>query len=257
MEKPCSEPELLPVLPLIYVAWSDGDLNAGDLASIFATIDSLDCVSDETRSALGAWLDPADPPTTGDLLRLLHTVRAKAPELDPLERTSLAQLGAQLVNGGLDPSYRRALDEIETALGVVGSEATRELMSLSSGPWDVVPEEPRFDITRLLRLLDGSYSETRDEVRALVERPAFAPEYGIDTETRRRMTLDRCQVLADRGYGASSYPTGLGGEGDLGKFIAVFETMAFALARLNSSGTILAAVKVPRTSHPQKLRRVS
>jgi acyl-CoA oxidase len=46
-------------------------------------------------------------------------------------------------------------------------------------------------------------------------------------EEHRTLVLDSCRELAERGYGALSYPVEHGGAGDPARFIAVFETLAF------------------------------
>ncbi|MCB1057455.1 MAG: acyl-CoA dehydrogenase family protein, partial [Acidobacteria bacterium] len=57
--------------------------------------------------------------------------------------------------------------------------------------------------------------------------PAFAREPELDRSARRQRTLDLCRSLAERGYGALSYPREVGGGGDTAAFVAAFETLAF------------------------------
>jgi len=52
-----------PFLPLIYIAWSDGDLTMDEVEGICKTIERHPGVDLDSKQAFRLWLDPDDPPT--------------------------------------------------------------------------------------------------------------------------------------------------------------------------------------------------
>lgn len=88
-------------------------------------------------------------------------------------------------------------------------------------------EPPAFDPAALRALLDAPYAAVRDRVRARISGPGFAYLSDPDRETYRERVLEWCRELGRDGFGALGYPVSCGGQGDLGQFIAAFETLAF------------------------------
>ena len=80
---------LLPFLPLIYVAWADGELTAEEAADIRARIEAHD-LEPSCRERLAAWLDPESPPPARQLQAILRTVRRAGGGLSDSARGSLA-----------------------------------------------------------------------------------------------------------------------------------------------------------------------
>ena len=66
------DPQLRPFLPLLWVAWSDGDMEEADLADLCARVEAM--LRPAARIALQQWLDPASPPSPSELKALLATV---------------------------------------------------------------------------------------------------------------------------------------------------------------------------------------
>jgi acyl-CoA oxidase len=60
---PKDMPELLPFLPLVCVAWSDGILSAAEIAAIRDRVAAQDWLDEDARSALADWLNPDLPPS--------------------------------------------------------------------------------------------------------------------------------------------------------------------------------------------------
>jgi acyl-CoA oxidase len=81
--------------------------------------------------------------------------------------------------------------------------------------------------TVLQRLLDGEHAETRSFVKELVTQPDFQYYDGTDISIYRRKVLDWTRRLAATGIGRIFMPRSVGGEENLPKFIAAFETLAF------------------------------
>ena len=79
---------------------------------------------------------------------------------------------------------------------------------------------------RLRRLLDGRHAELRERVRAVLSGPEFSYRHELDRDAYRDQVLAWCRRLAEEGFGALAFPAEFGGEDDLGRSIAVFETLA-------------------------------
>ena len=127
---------LLPFLPLLYVAWSDGSMELAELRSICNRVVDVWKMSPEDRERFVRWLDPDQPPTERELDEMLALVRESSATLSPEDRRSLSELGSALarIGGGeLSPEERVALAEIETALGGNDSPAARKLLGDPSG----------------------------------------------------------------------------------------------------------------------------
>ena len=84
-----------------------------------------------------------------------------------------------------------------------------------------------FDPKVLQHLLDGEHAETRRFVKELVTQPDFQYYDGTDTSTYRGLVLHWTRRLAATGIGRIFLPRSVGGEENLPKFIAAFETLAF------------------------------
>lgn len=231
------EPRLLPLLPMIHVAWADGTLIGAEIRAIRAKAQALDWLNEESRAALAVWLDPESPPSPQALQRLLGVIRSAAGPLPERERRSLSELGLEMLQASLGDSVvvwgsqasHRALSQIEEALGLGGPEVVRELLGSPPGTAQVAAAESgaAFDVAGMRRLLDGEYAETRQAVRTLLCEPRFRYAYALDRAAYRARVLDWCRELARRGLGRLSYPEAYGGADDMGRFIAAFETLAF------------------------------
>ena len=84
-----------------------------------------------------------------------------------------------------------------------------------------------FDPKVLQLLLDGLHAEIRNSVKQLVSQPEFRYYDGTDVATYRKQVLAWTKRLAATGIGRVFMPRSLGGEENLPKFIAAFETLAF------------------------------
>ena len=81
------DPQLRPFLLLLWVAWSDGDMEEADLADLCARVEAMPWLRPAARIALQQWLDPASPPSASELKALLDTVERVAANLSPVRRT--------------------------------------------------------------------------------------------------------------------------------------------------------------------------
>ncbi|MEL6654507.1 MAG: acyl-CoA dehydrogenase family protein, partial [Bacteroidota bacterium] len=88
--------------------------------------------------------------------------------------------------------------------------------------------EARFDVPAMQKLLDGPEAELKQKVKNLLSDPIFSYDHiEMDKDAYREQVLVWMQHLAEQGYGALSYPTIAGGQDDMGKYIAVFETLGY------------------------------
>jgi acyl-CoA oxidase len=82
-------------------------------------------------------------------------------------------------------------------------------------------------MTSLRTLLDGPDAEIRNTVRAWLSQPGHAPVVDLPREEHRAQVLAWAKELAEAGGTALGYPVEYGGEGEVGRSIAAFETLAF------------------------------
>ncbi|MDX1438765.1 MAG: acyl-CoA dehydrogenase, partial [Rubricoccaceae bacterium] len=177
------------------------------------------------------WLDPKDPPTATTYYRWIRAIKGGAEQIPGASQKSLSELGVELGRlanaSGPSEEARKALQDIESALGIVGKEAVRELVRTRPAP-SAEADEKHTDVDALQRVLDGHLKPLRDRIRTLLCDPAFAY---ADTETpkeeMREIVLRWTKLLADQGIGALAYPEYAGGEDDIEQFIASLETIAY------------------------------
>ena len=224
-----AEPRLAAYLPLVYVAWADGDLAPAEIAAILARLEAGAELPASCLDLLGAWLDPAAAPSAGELAQLLASLQRASQELPDAGRRSLAALGEELAHrrgATLPAEEREALAAIEADLGIAGAEAARGLVAVARKPPEESPAPAPFDVAALASLLDGEQRGTRERLRRLLVSPEFARLSEPDREAHRAQVLAWCRRLAAEGIGALSLPREHGGGGDPAAFVAAFETIA-------------------------------
>ncbi len=237
---PRGDPDVLPFLPLIYVAWSDGVLSSDELDEICSRIHATPRLDPEARQILESWLQPEAPPGGGDLAELRELIREEAQQVPESERRDLVRLGIAMArrhSRGASPwstaEGLRRLQGLEELLGVLGSEAAREVLSASRTDGqreadDDAPHHlrPSFDVQGLARYLDGSFGERRRRALELLHHPDLRIPRGLPPDQYRERVLDAVQRLADEGFGRMALPKEYGGEDDLPGSIVTFETLA-------------------------------
>ncbi|MEL7059921.1 MAG: acyl-CoA dehydrogenase [Acidobacteriota bacterium] len=220
---PLDTPNLLPYLPMLYVAWSDGDLSVEEASQICPDLDP------HCQGLVAPWLDPEQPPSAVELQRMLRRVRVASKDLDTAERLDLSGLGLEIAQADhrISRPERRALERLQDALGVGGTEAARQLLASRRPARREREPAPTFDVDAMTDRLAGRHAEVRARVLSILAGPEFAYlEEPTRAEYRQRV-LEWLQILADEGLGGLSFPAEHGGAGDLGGFITAFETLAF------------------------------
>jgi len=223
-----AEPRLAAYLPLVYVAWADGDLEPAEIASIRARLADGPELPAPSRALLCAWLDPAAAPSAGELAALLASLQWEGQELPDAEGRSLAALGEELAErrgAAIQPGEREALVAAEAALGVDGTEAARGLTGAVRKPPEAASAAAPFDVAGLAGFLDGAERDTRERVRRLLATPEFGYRSELGREAYRAQVLAWCRRLAEEGIGPLGLPREHGGGGDPAAFLAAFETL--------------------------------
>lgn len=226
---PVDRPVLLPVLPLVHVAWSDGILTQGERDAFREHILDAPALEADDRDALAPWLDPQRPPPAEALAELRRAIRERATP-EAAEAASLTELGVHIARGEeghrpwRNPTARHALAAAEASLGVLGREAVRSLLSHDPGDGDRA-RLPLFDAGRMATLLSEPYPELRKRTLALLREPELKTPVEIDRSDHRERVLTALHRIAEADLGGVGFPEAYGGDGSPGGAIAVFETL--------------------------------
>jgi acyl-CoA oxidase len=82
------------------------------------------------------------------------------------------------------------------------------------------------DSSALHEFIDGAHLQTRRQLLDLLGQERFRYVDTRDTAAYRQIVMEWCEELARHGFGALAYPAEFGGADDVGRSIAVFETLA-------------------------------
>ncbi len=223
-------PALLSLLPLLYVAWADGDLTPEEIAQIRTRSERLSHLDDECRAVVADWLSPDHPPTPQALHTLLAAIRNQAATIPEPHKLALVDLGLQLARAG-DPDLAvherevEALKELVGDLALDAGDATQRILQFDHGPWPEVESPPVFD--GLAERLQQPFASTRFRLlQWMGERGRQTPP-DHDHEQYRSWVTQQVGDLGQSGFGALSFPAPLGGSDSPGAFVAAFETLAF------------------------------
>lgn len=196
-----------PFLPLVYVAWADGELTADELEGIVAAVAAAS-VDPDGQVALRRWLDPEHPPTPDDLELLRLTVADWSASLDPGAATSVTELGVAIAEHtrgepAISTEERAALTAIDASIGPLGP-APRALQP-AAPLREMVRPEPAFDVDALTAFLDGQNAEIRAQMRNVLSGPSFAYPDQPSRGEYRDLVLTWTKTLADEGLGRVAY----------------------------------------------------
>lgn len=226
------DPEVRPFLPMIYVAWADGELSAQELSSFRQYIDRMPWLGRQARDTLKAWLDPSKPPTAAQLRWLFARIEAAAGTLATHRRRDLAEIAATLSDD--DPRVQRAIEELLRVLDIDGLEAGGAFCSVHSRQ----PEPPTvgavsasardtFDPQQLLDCLEPDHRALRGKIRSYLADPTSRIERDQSKESSRAAVLDQVKRLAEAELGKLAYPGVTTDEADMGAFMAAFEMLGY------------------------------
>ncbi|MDA8019852.1 MAG: acyl-CoA dehydrogenase family protein [Thermoanaerobaculia bacterium] len=221
------DPQLLPFLPMLYVAWADGELDPEEIRAICGELGG------GCAERLGPWVDPDQPPSERELGRMLRLLRREASSIETSEKLDLIGLGRRLAQAHredhrpVSAAEQDALELLAEQLGIAGTEAARQLFASRRRAERAPETPPSFDVAALSERLAGDWPEVRRRVFELLREPEFRYRRGLDVEAYREQVLAWCRRLAEQGFGGLSFPEPHGGAGDLGAFITAFESVAF------------------------------
>lgn len=231
-----SLPRLAPLVPMLYVAWTDGELTPEEIRAMGEAARAQPWLDLRSTTVLARWLDPLSPPNPSTLAQLAEHIRRTSKRLGNNNQQSLVELGTQLAEAyaGPDalpashPELARVLAPVESALGVSGAEAVRALVPSAPAAREEAPSAPpSFDVAALRAVLDRTYGPERARARQWLSDARFRYVDERDTAAYREHVFGWLKVLADQGLGHIAYPQAGDEKKDLGAFMAAFETLAF------------------------------
>ena len=228
--KVAEEQSLQPFLPMIYIAWAGGELRPGEIRTLRRKLEDLGTLDEDAQFLLETWLNPEAPPSAAQLKVLQRRLRDKVEGLENAQLASLADFGLALAqeSGTAPEGVRKTLDEIQTALGAHGPEPVREhFLSVRQQTGGEVEHKDSGDFpTRAMQdFLEGPHADYYQRGRDLIAHPRFFHRYGESKEVMRERVVNWCMELAREGVSKIPWPKELGGEGNVGGFLAVAEIM--------------------------------
>jgi acyl-CoA oxidase len=228
-------PQALSLIPLFYIGWSDSVLSPSEMALIHRKIEDLTFLDAREKAYLIRYTNPQNPPSPEVFRSWLDSLRAAAGQLPPDQKNSLAQLGIDIARASRgaelkpldEPALLKALSELEQELGVDTEEDLQAMLKQLEAPQlSFQPKLASFDAKAMQAILDGQRAATINAVRHLLKDPFFQTGILRDKTAHRASILDMTTELAKQGYGALAYPPAYGGKGDMGEYIAIFQTLA-------------------------------
>ena len=232
---PEDRPELIPFIPFVIDALSDGVLSSAEHEILVEAVDGLAWLGGGGRDVIGAWLDPDAPPSPTEIKALRARVRGTSLDDAEAATQSLTDLGLALWQASGEPGpwsdqeAENALRALEISLGCLGAESAREILGQASAPSTpgAPTTEAAFDGASMHAYLDRDRFELRGRVSALLAESALRIPPGLPTEEYRERVLGALHVIADEGFGKLGFPEQYGGASDPGGGVAVFETLAY------------------------------
>ncbi len=219
---------VLPFLPMLYTAWSNEVISASQIRGIEKVLRTSKCMSPDQRKQIKQWLDPANPPSPAVVQSWLSYIREHS-DID--KRCSIADLGASLVEGDPLPKNcptRKALEEIETDLCILGEEATADMLGKECAVAKKQSKANAINTKKLTTYLDGRHASLRKKVRQFF----LDPKLSLDRipegkDEYRELIFEWCELTAQQGWGALAFPKFAGGKDDVEKYMAVFEELGY------------------------------
>ena len=217
-----AHPQLRPFAPLLYVGWADGVFDEAERKLVQAAIKDAS-LSREAMEELELWLDQV--PSTTELMRLHRFIASQMSRSDARTRSGLVDLGFAIADCG--EADRRALENLENALGIKGQEAVRAFFAERPPvKQSFETAAPPFDPAAITAILDGEWASEWEHVRSLVQRDSMRLVEDLDKAAYREHVLGWVKELCEEGVGALSFPKAHGGAGKRDAFVKYFEALA-------------------------------
>ncbi|MFT4704777.1 MAG: acyl-CoA oxidase [Bradymonadia bacterium] len=219
------DPTLAPLLPLIYVAWADGELSKSEIQSIRAVAGQCG-VSD---TALEFWLDADNPPSVAALRSLACHVRGSSAASRGVGVTQLGMDIAESQGVCVSAERQSSIEDIVTDLHLDRSAAAGDLApAMGTASWGEVPE-PTIDVCALSKMLWAPHAKDRDDTLEWLKTIAGERTLDGSTEDQRAQVTQWLHELSASGLPARGFPSTASADGTPGsvtRFMAVLETIA-------------------------------
>jgi acyl-CoA oxidase len=219
---PTLPPLAHPLLPLLYLAWEDGQLEVRELEVLLRAVHA----SEAAPESLHPWLDPGYRPSPAELGALASTIRGAVQphcgrDLVCVSRSVAERAGIDVSNG-----LAAALSDAEAALGGAHADAFADLFPPPVGvaSWGEPPHGNQATAAALEELFWRPFAEDRRAAAEVLERLAPERRFGISTEDARARTTRWVTAIADAGLANLGFAE-TDPDGEVGRFIAVFETI--------------------------------
>lgn len=209
------DPQVLSFVPILWVAWADGDLSATERAEIARIISDAPWLRPEARRRIQAWLDPSDPPSAEELAQIHALVERARGTLGPERQRSLVALGEAMAGAAPSPEALNAAAALATLLG----------MDATAAPLAPPFAEVAVPHEALRAALDGERPEVRAQVRAFLDDPSRRM-YGLDKDAQRALVRGWLGDLAQTELTKLGFPGVTSDTPDHKSFMTAFEMLA-------------------------------
>ncbi|GAA3970528.1 acyl-CoA dehydrogenase [Allohahella marinimesophila] len=215
--------QLQPLLPVLYIAWADVELNEPECERISELSSALPEMDDESRATLDTWLKPDKPPTATELSALRRHIREQMKQHKP---TLVAMCAAMKADCG--EKLTAAVAAYEQEHYISGAGVYAEIFSHVEEPvqQDFAEPSPSFQAEDLQAVLEGDYASEWAAVRRILGAESFAYSFGESSESQRKAVLDWLKHLASEKMGLVMMPESVGGKDDMPAFIHMFAALA-------------------------------
>lgn len=215
---------LQPLLPVLYIAWADGELADAECTRIRELAGALPGLDEQASDTLDAWLVSSRAPTATELSRLRRCIRdragARQTSLEGFSASMQANVSAQVTDAVA--TYAREHE-------ISGEGVSAEIFSnTGEAVRQRLDESPaRFNPKAVQAVLEGNYARQWAQVRDVLSHDAFQYAYGETGEAQRARVLGWLRHLAEhRELAMAALPESVGGQNDMAGFIHVFQALA-------------------------------
>lgn len=222
---------IVAMLPLIYIAWSDGILSPRESEFILSKINDYHFLKPREREIILSWIDPGIPPSEKLYSDWKNTLASRSKAFKKKEKETLLETSLEMAKSCEDcdeptywtsPKTKDALFELQSELGIEHIDLHSYL--------DADEEEDLnsdFEIQTMQKILDDDFHEFRNKIRTLLSYPEFKMEIIPEKEAYRNQILTWTKALAKQNLGSISYPKAYGGEDHMLKYTALFEMLGY------------------------------
>lgn len=228
-------PQIVSLIPLFYIGWSDAVLGPSEIELIQHKINNFDWINEADKKLLLSWMNPLDPPSSDLYQEWAESMRKSAQTMPIGGRHSLVDLGLEMAKVQsenqiwLTKEVIEALRSLEEAIGVISLEMYNYILTQEQITEEraAMLDTSDIDVKALQHILDDDYIEIRENVFKILHDPMFNLETIRNKEAYREQVLKWVHLLAEQGYGALHFPEEFGGKNDMGAYAAVFETLGY------------------------------